>query len=105
MKGTQSERLRLGGDLVLRAFTDANFYSDRTDGKSVSGYALPLGDAPIVWASRIQGAVTTSTVEAEYLALRSAVKDIMWLRHLLADLGCPQHDPMPVVEDNSACIE
>ncbi|CAM9673504.1 unnamed protein product [Heterosigma akashiwo] len=89
LKGTQSERLRLGGDLVLRAFTDADFCSDQTDGKSVSGYVLLLGDAPIIWASRLQGAVTTSTAEAEYLALRFAVKDIMWLRHLLADLGCP----------------
>ena len=44
-------------------------------------------------------------MEAEYLALRSAVKDIMWLRHLLVDLGCPQHGPTLVVEDNSACIE
>ncbi|CAM9912552.1 unnamed protein product, partial [Heterosigma akashiwo] len=105
LKSTQSERLRLGGDLVLRAFTDADFCSDRADGKSVSGYVLLLGDAPIIWASRLQGAVTTSTVEAEYLALRSAVKDIMWLRHLLVDLGCPQHDPTPVVEDNSACID
>ncbi|CAM9775194.1 unnamed protein product [Heterosigma akashiwo] len=105
LKGTQSECLRLGGDLVLRAFTDADFCSDRTDVKQVSGYVLLLGVAPIVWASRLQGAVTTSTVEAEYLALRSAVTDIMWLRHLLADLGCPQHDPAPVFEDSSACIE
>ncbi|CAM9615122.1 unnamed protein product, partial [Heterosigma akashiwo] len=105
LKGTQSECLRLGGGLVLRAFTDADFCSDRTDGKSVSGYVLLLGDAPIIWASRLQGAVTTSTVEAGYLALSSAVKDIMWLRHLLKDLSCPQHDPTPVVEDNSACIE
>ncbi|CAM9862940.1 unnamed protein product, partial [Heterosigma akashiwo] len=105
LKGTQSGRLRLGGDLVLSAFADADFCSDRADGKLVSGYVLLLGDAPIVWASRLQGAVTTSTVEAEYLALCSAVKDIIWLRHLLVDLGCPQHGPTPVVEDNSACIE
>ena len=76
LKGTQSECLCLGGDLVLRAFTDADFCSDRTDGKTVSGYVRLLGDAPIVWASRLQGADTTSTVEAEYLALRSAVKKI-----------------------------
>ncbi len=29
----------------------------------------------------------------------------MAYRHLLVDLGYPQHDPTPVVEDNSACIE
>ncbi|CAM9776951.1 unnamed protein product, partial [Heterosigma akashiwo] len=64
-----------------------------------------LGDSPIVWSSKLQTAVSTSTVEAGYLALRSPMKDIMWLRHLLADLGCPQPEPNPVVEDNSACIE
>ncbi|CAM9339354.1 unnamed protein product, partial [Heterosigma akashiwo] len=69
LKGTQSESLRLGGDLVLRAFSDADFCNDRIDGKSVTGYVLFLGDAPIVWSSKLQGAVTTSTVEAEYLAL------------------------------------
>ncbi len=43
----------------------------------MSGYVLLLGDAPVVWASRLQGAVTASTMEAEYLALRSAVNYIM----------------------------
>ncbi|CAM9693554.1 unnamed protein product [Heterosigma akashiwo] len=105
LKGTQSESLRLGDDLVLRAFSDSDFCSDRIDGKSVTSYVLFLGDAPIVWSSKLQGAVTTSTVEAEYLALCSSVKDIMWLWHLLADLGCPQQEPTPVVEDNSACIK
>ncbi|CAM9914565.1 unnamed protein product, partial [Heterosigma akashiwo] len=105
LKGTQSEKLWLGGDLILRVYTDSDFCQDKQKGKSVTGYVIMLGDSPIVWASKLQTAVSTSTVEAEYLAPRSAVKDIMWLRHLLVDLGCPQADPTPVVEDNSACIE
>ncbi|CAM9598640.1 unnamed protein product, partial [Heterosigma akashiwo] len=104
LKGTQSESLRLGGDLLLRAYTDADFCADSIDGKSVTGYVLLLGDAPIIWSSKLLGAVTTSTVEAEYLALRSTVKDIMWLRHLVVDLGCPQQEPTPCC-NNSACIE
>ncbi|CAM9826113.1 unnamed protein product, partial [Heterosigma akashiwo] len=104
LKGTQSERLRLGGDLVLRAYTDSDFCQNRQQGKSVTGYVIMLGDSPIVWSSKLQTAVSISTVEAEYLALRSAIKDIMWLRHLLADLGYPQPEPTPVVEDHSACI-
>ncbi|CAM9601905.1 unnamed protein product, partial [Heterosigma akashiwo] len=43
LKGTQSETLRLGGNLILRAFTDADFCADRIDGKSVTGYVLLLG--------------------------------------------------------------
>ncbi|CAM9532680.1 unnamed protein product [Heterosigma akashiwo] len=105
LKGTKSERLRLGGDLVLRAHTDSDFCQDRQQGKSVTGYVIMLGDSPIVWSSKLQIAVSTSTVEAEYLALRSTIKNIMWLRYLLADLGCPQPKPTPVVEENSACIE
>ncbi|CAM9742834.1 unnamed protein product, partial [Heterosigma akashiwo] len=106
LKGTQSESvIRLGGDLVLRAFSDSVSALIVLMANRFTGYVLFLGDAPIVWSSKLQGAVTTSTVEAEYLALRSSVKDIMWLRHLLADLGCPQQEPTPVVEDNSACIE
>ncbi|CAM9995915.1 unnamed protein product [Heterosigma akashiwo] len=105
LKGTQSEQLRLGGDLVLGPTLMPIFCQDRIKGKSVTSYVIMLGDSPIVWASKLQTAVSTSTAEAEYLSLRSAVKDIMWLRHLLVDLGCPQAEPTPVVEDNSACIE
>ncbi|CAM9871255.1 unnamed protein product, partial [Heterosigma akashiwo] len=38
LKGTQSESLRLGGDLILRAYSDSDFCTDRIDGKSVTGY-------------------------------------------------------------------
>ncbi|CAN0139186.1 unnamed protein product, partial [Heterosigma akashiwo] len=55
LKSTQSETLRLGGDLILRAFTDADFCADHIDGKSVTGYVLLLGDAPIIWSSKLQG--------------------------------------------------
>ena len=96
----------MGGDLVLRAYTDADFCQDRIDGKSVTGYVIMLGSHLLYGPQsfRLQS-VTTSTVEAEYLALRSGLKDIMWLRHLLVDLGCPQSEPTPVVDDNSVCIE
>ncbi|CAN0086922.1 unnamed protein product, partial [Heterosigma akashiwo] len=52
LKGTQSESLRLGCDLVLCAFTDADFCANRIDGKSVTGYVLLLCDAPIIWSSK-----------------------------------------------------
>ncbi len=57
LKGTQSEKLRLGGDLILRAYTDSDFCQDRQKGKSVTGYVIILGDSPIVWASKLQTAV------------------------------------------------
>ena len=45
-----------------------------------------------------------STCEAEYISLCDAVKEAIYLRHLLSDLGFPITGPTPIFEDNSACI-
>ncbi|CAM9956593.1 unnamed protein product, partial [Heterosigma akashiwo] len=85
-------------------YCDADFCTDRIDGKSVTGYIVFLGDSPVVWTSRLQKSVTTCTTEAEYLALGECAKDVMWLRYLLAELGFKQIKPTTVNEDNTACI-
>ncbi|CAN0119247.1 unnamed protein product, partial [Heterosigma akashiwo] len=87
LKGTGHKALRIGGGTILRAYCDADFVNDRLDGKSVTGYIIFLGDSPIVWTSRLQKSVSTSTTEAEYLALGECTKDVMWLRYLLSELG------------------
>ncbi|CAM9465877.1 unnamed protein product, partial [Heterosigma akashiwo] len=85
-------------------YCDADFVNDRLDGKSVTGYIIFLGDSPIVWTSRLQKSVSTSTTEAEYLALGECTKDVMWLRYLLSELGAKQILPTDINEDNQACI-
>ena len=51
------------------------------------GYVFLLHGGAISWQSRLQPTVATSTVEAEYMAVAAAVKEALWLRTLLADLG------------------
>ncbi|CAM9876073.1 unnamed protein product, partial [Heterosigma akashiwo] len=104
LKGTGHKALRIGGGTILRAYCDADFVNDRLDGKSVTGYIIFLGDSPIVWTSRLQKSVSTSTTEAEYLALGECTKDVMWLRYLLSELGAKQILPTDINEDNQACI-
>ncbi|CAN0136253.1 unnamed protein product, partial [Heterosigma akashiwo] len=89
LKGTGHKALRIGGGTILRAYCDADFVkNDRLDVKSVTAYIIfLLGDSPIVWMSRLQKSVSTSTTEAEYLALGECTKDVMWLiRYLLSEL-------------------
>jgi hypothetical protein len=104
LKGSGNKSIKLGGGTILRAYCDADFCTDRIDGKSVTGYIVFLGDSPVVWTSRLQKSVTTCTTEAEYLALGECAKDVMWLRYLLAELGFKQIKPTTVNEDNTACI-
>jgi hypothetical protein len=68
-------------------FSDSDYGGDRIDRKSTSGMIFLLGGGPISWRSRKQHAVSTSTTEAEYIALSSAAKHAKWIAQFLTDIG------------------
>ncbi|UYV79484.1 hypothetical protein LAZ67_17002840 [Cordylochernes scorpioides] len=70
----------------LIAFSDASWASDIVDRKGVSGHLIFLAGAPIIWRSTKQTVTALSTMESEYIALSSAVKDITWVRNLMEQL-------------------
>ena len=57
---------------LFRASSDASFATDVDTRKSTEGYLLQLFRGPIDWKARKQATVTTSTTEAELLALTNA---------------------------------
>eukprot|EP00258_Populus_trichocarpa_P050425 XP_024466444.1 uncharacterized protein LOC112328961 [Populus trichocarpa] len=57
--------------LELRAYSDANHYSDPTDHKSVTGFCIFLGDFLISLKSKKHYIVSHSSTEAEYRAMTS----------------------------------
>ena len=84
-------------------YVDAN-YSAADSARSTTGFTINLSGSSILWQSRRQKTVATSTMDAEYLALSDCVKEILWLRHLLLEIGLEQTSPTVVFEDNSAVI-
>ncbi|UYV85032.1 hypothetical protein LAZ67_X004343 [Cordylochernes scorpioides] len=70
----------------LIAFSNASWASDIVDRKGVSGHLIILAGAPIIWRSTKQTVTALSTMESEYIALSSAVKDITWVRNLMEQL-------------------
>ena len=63
-----------------------------------------LSGGLICWSSKLQPTVALSTAEAETMAGVEAVKQVMYLRLFLQELGCEQHGPSMVYEDNNAAI-
>ena len=86
----------------LVAYSDADFAACVDSRKSISGVVLMLNDGPVVWSSRKQTVVATSTTDAEYVAAHDAAKEIAWIRRLLADIGCEQVEPTTLFCDNQA---
>ena len=73
-------------------------------GKSVTGILHFLNKTPISWFSKKQPTVCTSTYEAEFMATRIAVEQIMDLRNTLRYLGIPIITPSMLFWDNSSVV-
>jgi len=86
--------------LELLAYSDADHGSDPTDRKSVTGFCIFLSDSLIFWKSKKQSIVSQSSTEAEYRAMTSTTKEIVWLRWLLADMRVFFSHPTPMYCDN-----
>jgi hypothetical protein len=88
----------------LTAFADANWGEDETDSKSTTGYAIYLLGSLIAWKTKKQSTVAKSSTEAEYMALSDATAEVIGLRQMLGELGCPQTDPTDIGEDNQGAL-
>jgi hypothetical protein len=88
---------------ILRFFSDAS-YGDNPDRKSSAGFICMAFGGPIDWKATKQKTVTTSTTEAELLAMSEAAKSpMMWLRLFKAIQFDPGHQ-VTLQCDNSQTI-
>lgn len=87
LKSTMNEGLilRPSGFLNVDCFVDADFaglwpYEDKQDPscvKSRTGFVICISDCPVIWTSKLQPDIATSTMEAEYNALSMAMKSLL----------------------------
>ncbi|CAI7857478.1 unnamed protein product [Closterium sp. NIES-53] len=92
------------GRLFLTAFSDASYASEPEDMTSVGGFICCVGGGPTAWESKKQVDQALSSVESEYMALFRAVREIVWQRRLLEELGEEQQGPTPLYCDSQGAI-
>jgi ATP-binding cassette subfamily B (MDR/TAP) protein 1 len=94
LNGTITDRLRFKRTekqgKAVTGFVDADFAGNPNNKKSTSGYVFTLFGTTVSWKANLQSVVALSTTEAEYIALTEGVKEGLWLKGILAELGVSQ---------------
>ena len=67
---------------------DSDHAHDLKTRRSVTGLLAFVGSTPVMWMSKHQGAIASSTYAAEFSALRTATEEAKSLRYMLRCLGC-----------------
>lgn len=81
-------------DLILKAYSDADWSTCTFSSRSLSAYCIFLGSHLVSWKTKKQKTVSKSSAEAEYRSMSSTASEIVWLEGLLQDLKI--HVPLPI---------
>ena len=94
-----------GVELESSIFFDADHAHDKVTRHSITGLIVFVGCTPVLWMSRRQGCIATSTYCAEFMAMRSAVEEAISVRYMLCCLGVPVLKPTQLYGDNASVIQ
>ena len=109
IKGTVDMKLTYSpspsrSDEPFVSYTDADHGGDSDTARSTSGYLLCIGTGAVSWSSKLQSIVALSTTEAEFVAAVEAGKEMVWMRHLLGELGYKVKQPSVFRIDNQSAL-
>ncbi|CAI7733321.1 unnamed protein product [Closterium sp. NIES-53] len=93
------------GEMLLTCYTDASFNSVKADGTSIGGYLCLFGGGAVSWRNKKQNEVGLSSCETEYMALHHGVKEVVWLRRLLEEIGVCQRELTMMFCDNESAVK
>jgi len=92
------------GHTNIMGYSDSDWAGNALDRRSTTGHCMFVGGNLVSWKSKKQNVVARSSAEVEYRAMTSATCELVWLKHLLTDLGCPCSITMTLYCDNQAAM-
>lgn len=94
-----------GKPVQINCFVDSDHAGDRVTRRSHTGILMYLNKAPIMWYSKKQSTVESSTFGSEFVALRVACEQIISLRYKLRMFGIPISGFANVFCDNESVFK
>ena len=94
LRGTSRLGLLYGDGLakggVVKGFVDLNFGGDVDKRKSLTRCVFIAWRSAISWKANLQSIVALSSIEAEYIVAIEVVKEGLWLKGMINELGINQ---------------
>ena len=72
--------------------------------KSTTVYYFSFGRSPISWASQLQKTVALSSCKAEYMALKEAIKEYLYLMSVIKQLNIANKEKFHLFTDSLSAI-
>lgn len=94
-----------GNAVDITCFVDANHAGNVVTRRSHTGILIYVQNAPILWFSKRQNTVESSSFGSEFVALRIAKEMIVGLRYKLRMFGVPIRGPAAVLCDNQGVVK
>lgn len=85
-------------------FCNADWASDASNRKSISGYIITMAGGAISWISKKQTSIALSTAKAEYVAAMHIAKQVLWQRSLFMELDFNISTMLTIFTGNQVAI-
>src|SRR5436305_6692729 len=105
LQGTPSLGIMYGPPpSCLMGYSDVDWAGDVNTRRSTTGYVVMLNNGAVAWRSQHQPTVALSTMEAEYMALTEATKELLCMRRFLTELGYGSNNSTNLFTDNQSAL-
>ena len=95
----------LGNRMTMSCFVDADHAGCRETRRSHTGVIIFLQKTPIIWYSKRQNTVETSSFGSEFCAMKTAIELVEGLRYKLRMMGVGLDGPTNVFCDNESVFK
>lgn len=94
-----------GHAVQINMFCDASHATDLITRRSTTGIIIFIQGTPILWYSKRQNTIESSTFGSEFVAMKIATEMVEGLRYRLRMMGVPIDGPVNTLCDNDSVVK
>jgi hypothetical protein len=95
LAGTKGMGIEYGDNQSFVGYSDNHLGGSQCDQCSITGYAIMLSmlhGGAVSWKCRLQSTIVDLPCKAEFKTAAEAIKEALWFKKLLSDLGLSCHE-------------